>query len=87
MKRCVTTILILLAALIGTAGAADWYVNEGDSIQAAINSAVACDTIIVQDGTYQENVDVDKQLTIRSENGSASCIVNASDPCDHVFEM
>ena len=73
--------------LIGTAGAADWYVNEGDSIQAAVNNATDGDTIIVRDGTYQENVDVDKQLTIRSENGSASCIVNASNRCDHVFEI
>jgi len=34
------------------------------------------DTIIVRDGTYYENLEVDKQLTIKSENGSANCIVD-----------
>ena len=56
-------------------------------IQHAINNAIAGETICVKDGTYNENVDVNKQLTIRSENGSANCIVNASDSSDHVFDV
>jgi len=57
-------------------------------IQLAVNSASTGDTIIVRDGTYTENVDVNKlHLTIRSENGSTNCIVNAAGPDDHVFEV
>ncbi|NAT10896.1 hypothetical protein C4E22_05040, partial [ANME-1 cluster archaeon AG-394-G06] len=61
---------------------------SGTPIQAAINNATAGDTICVKDGTYNENVDVNvNNLIIKSENGSANCIVNASNPADHVFEV
>ncbi|MGB3458880.1 MAG: NosD domain-containing protein, partial [Halobacteriota archaeon] len=56
-------------------------------IQAAIDNATAGETICVKDGTYTENVDVDTQLTIRSENGAGSTTVNALYPNDHVFEV
>ena len=57
------------------------------TIQEAVNAASPGDTIIIRDDTYIENVNVDKQLTIRSENGSANCIVQAANPDDHVFEI
>ncbi len=57
------------------------------TIQAAVDNASAGGTIIVRDGTYTENVDVDKRLTIRSENGSDSTIVDAADSMDHVFDV
>ena len=59
------------------------------TIQAAIDDSDTSDSHIieVEDGTYNENVDVNKRLTIRSENGSASTIVNAEDSNDHVFEV
>ena len=56
-------------------------------IQHAIDNATTGNTICVKDGTYTENVDVNKRLTIRSENGSASTIVNASNSYDHVFNV
>jgi uncharacterized repeat protein (TIGR01451 family) len=56
-------------------------------IQDAIDNAGTGDTICVKAGTYTENVDVDKRLTIRSENGAASTTVNALYPNDHVFEV
>jgi parallel beta-helix repeat protein len=56
-------------------------------IQDAIDNATAGDTICVKDGTYTENVNVDTQLTIRSENGAGSTTVNALYPNDHVFEV
>jgi len=56
-------------------------------IQWAVDNATAGDTIIVRDGSYTENVDVNKRLTIRSENCSATCIVDAANPGDHVFEV
>ena len=57
---------------------AEVYVpDDYPTIQAAVDNATAGDTIIVRDGTYTENVRVNKQLTIRSENGPANCIVDA----------
>ena len=58
------------------------------TIQAAVNAASPGDTIIVRDGTYTENVDVNKDhLTIKSENGAEKTIVQAANPDDHVFEV
>ena len=54
-------------------------------IQEAVRNAAAGDTIIVRDGVYQENIDVDKPLTLRSENGSENCIVQAAYPYEDVF--
>jgi parallel beta-helix repeat protein len=59
----------------------------GTPIQAAIDNAIAGETICVKDGTYNENVDVGKQLTIRSENGYASTTVQVANSNDHVFDI
>jgi parallel beta-helix repeat protein len=58
------------------------------TIQAAVNASSSGDTIIVRDGTYLENVDVNKDhLTIHSQSGADSTIVRAANPDDHVFEI
>jgi parallel beta-helix repeat protein len=59
------------------------------TIQYAVyNTTVSAgDTIIVRNGTYTENVNVNKSLTIKSENGSDSTIVQAFSSSDHVFEV
>jgi len=59
--------------------------DDYPTIQEAVNNASIGNTIIVRDGTYTENVDVGKSLTIKSENGSDSTIVQAAYPGDHVF--
>jgi parallel beta-helix repeat protein len=57
-------------------------------IQSAVDNATSGDTICIKDGTYHENVDVvTSQLTIQSENGTANCVVNASNPSGHVFNV
>nr|CBH37570.1 hypothetical secreted protein, NosD and DUF11 family [uncultured archaeon] len=56
-------------------------------IQDAIDNAFDGYTIRVDDGIYNENVDVDKQLTICSEHGAAVTTVSASDPDDSVFDV
>lgn len=49
-----------------------------NTIQAAVNAAVAGDTIYVYPGTYTENVTVAKRLCIRSIAGAASTTVDAN---------
>jgi|LGVD01.1.fsa_nt_gb parallel beta-helix repeat protein len=65
----------------------DQFNPSSAPIQSAIDNATAGDTIFVKNGTYTENVDVDKSLTIRSENGPENCTVNAANPGDSVFEL
>jgi len=60
--------------------------DDYSTIQAAVDAALPDCTIVVRDGIYTESVDVNKPLTIRSENGSAGTIVQAS-AYDHVFEV
>jgi len=74
-----------------------WYVDDDLAdypnadfirIQDAVDAASAGDTIVVYPGTYIENVDVDKSnLTIKSQSGAGSTIVQAANSNDHVFEV
>ena len=95
---CVAEVLDWAYANIGytpsgpTASAMTWYVDDNGEadftrIQDAINTASVGDIIIVRDGTYIENVDVDNSLAIQSENGPASTIVQAANSSDHVFNV
>ncbi|MFZ2071867.1 MAG: NosD domain-containing protein [Halobacteriota archaeon] len=80
--------LLVLCAFVGTGSATTILVPSpgNETIQQAVNNSSSYDIIIVKDGIYIENIDVTKaNLTIRSENGSANCVVNASNPGDHVF--
>jgi parallel beta-helix repeat protein len=61
--------------------AATLYVGAGETyttIQSAINAANDSDTIIVRNGSYTENININKPLTIISENGSAVTTINGS---------
>jgi len=51
-------------------------------IRAAVNAAAAGETICVAAGDYNENVDVNKQLTLQ---GAGETTVTAVDSNDHVF--
>ena len=75
-------ILLFLFFSVGLASAKTWYVDDSRSanfttIQDAVNNASVMDTIIIRDGCYYENINVNKQLMIESENGSENCIVDA----------
>ncbi len=54
------------------------------TIQEAIDNALEGDKIIVREGTYNENVKVNKRLTLI---GEGEVIVQAENPDNHVFEI
>jgi len=68
-------ILLTLFFLASSCTAAIYVPDDYTTIQSAVDAASPGDTIIVSDGTYTGNINVDKSLTIRSENGPDSTIV------------
>lgn len=98
---CIVSAFLMALVAIGcaiavNAGASDSTVSSAviyvpddyATIQGAVNNAAAGDTIIVRDGTYPENVKVNKRLTIRSENGPANTIVESPEGVnDHVLTV
>ena len=82
--------LVILLTLgpgsIGYASAQTHYVYSEGSIQAAIDRADQGDTIFVYNGTYTENVDINKPITLQGE-GADVVNVEAADSEDHVFEV
>ena len=81
--------LILTIAIPVSVSAATLYVpDDYSTIQGAVDAASSGDTIIVKDGTYNENVVVSKDnLTIKSENGADFTTVKAQTWDDHVFTV
>jgi parallel beta-helix repeat protein len=83
-----TLIIVILLCTVSAVSAAELQVHEGESIQAAINMAKPGDTIFVHNGTYTENVVVNKSdILIRSANGSAVTIVESNRTDMHVFKI
>jgi len=78
---------LVLTAFASVSEAKTIYVpDDYEKIQWAVDNATAGDTIVVRDGTYVENIDINKpHLTIKSENGSANCVVKAANSNDPVF--
>ena len=78
--------LVFVAASTMAASATTIYVPDNyATIQEAVNASNDGDMIIVGDGTYTENIYVNKSLNIRSENGSAFTTIIAADSNSHVF--
>jgi len=76
----------LVFVSVGCASAATHYVCSGESIQTAVDNADAGDTIFVYNGSYTENVDVNKRLTMIGE-GADVVTVTAKFTNDTVFHV
>ncbi len=72
----------------------DTWTKAATSIQTAIDAASDNDDVTVGSsgvghgsGTYTENITVNKEVTIQSENGNSTTTIQASDSNSHVFEV
>jgi len=62
--------------------------HHWNTIQEGIDDAKEGDTIIVKQGTYNENIKIEKaNLIINSERGAEDTIVKPADPKEHIFEI
>jgi parallel beta-helix repeat protein len=83
-------LLCIIFSCTGTVLATEILVGEhlgNSTITAALANATNGDIIIVSDGTYNENIDVNKEVTIRSQNGSANTTIHAASTSNHVFHI
>lgn len=99
IKRKLITVFLLIFALnlttVGSGAAITIYVNNSTgpvanftSIQAAVNAAHPGDEIIVKPGTYVENINVTKNVTISSESGNPSdTIIRAARSSEDIFSI
>ncbi|WP_321431274.1 NosD domain-containing protein [uncultured Methanolobus sp.] len=71
-----------ISLIVDDSGGADYT-----TIQAAVNAAIDGQTILVYPGTYNENVNVNKQLNITSTGGAAVTYVIAANANDDVFDV
>lgn len=88
----ISSVLLLACFVSSASGVTTRYVDDDGGadfirIQDAVTNATAGDTIIVKNGTYTENIKVDKRLTVRSENGPDYTTVQAANSSDHVFTV
>ncbi len=86
-KLTILLITILIFAISsGIGSAAEFVVQPGSSIQAAVNSAHPGDTIIVKPGTYNENVGISiPNLIIKSESGNPEDTIIKANSNSRVF--
>jgi PGF-pre-PGF domain-containing protein len=62
---------LILMAGSGIGSAAEIIVHNGESIQAAVSNASEGDTILVEPGTYDEDIEISKSyVTVKSQSGN-----------------
>ncbi|WP_125671474.1 right-handed parallel beta-helix repeat-containing protein [Candidatus Methanodesulfokora washburnensis] len=64
-----------------------YYVYPEGSIQRVINRARPGSRVIVKEGTYTENIKVNKNVIIESESGPDKTVIQAKDPNIHIFDL
>ncbi len=74
-------LIFTLSSCVGTA--AEIHVQQGGSIQAAVNSAKSDDTIIVEPGTYTGNIDISRDYANNLNN--LVLMASSSNPGDTII--
>ena len=81
LKRHITLALALWFVFCGTVSAVELHVGSGQTystIRGAVDVAGDGEVIIVHAGSYTENVDVNKRLTLEGEGADAVTVTAAS---------
>jgi hypothetical protein len=81
IDRSTVALILVISPVSQPASARTWYVTadgNGDAptIQAAIDSADTDDTVLVGYGTYFENLELSKSLTLRSVSGPETTVID-----------
>ena len=61
------------------------YVDDGESIQDSIDEATNGDTIQINSSTYEENIDINKAITITAENKENTVIIGKNSNEDTII--
>lgn len=70
--------ILIIFMISGPAISAIITVNPGESIQAAIDKASSGDIIKINSGTYKENIDINKRLTLQGiDNGNGKPTISS----------
>jgi hypothetical protein len=78
-NRTIRLLILLVAAWPGAVGATTYYVNSGQSIQAAIDGASNGDQIEVRPATYTEGINfLGKAIRLYSRDGAATTIISGT---------
>jgi len=82
----ILAVLLSLQAITCSASAKTIYVEPGNSIQKAVDSSHAGDTIIVKPGTYSGDIDISTaNITIMSSS-PYKAIIKAKDNAFNIYE-
>jgi len=78
MKKALVIILAVLLGMpfIASVESKDIYVNEGESIQDAIDSAMPGDVIHINRGVYRENIIINKEISIIGDDATIDGMQN-----------
>ncbi|ABE51248.1 right-handed parallel beta-helix repeat-containing protein [Methanococcoides burtonii] len=93
LRICIVITFVILMMTAGTVTANSIIVGAGDeanyaTIQKAVDNANEGDVILVQPGSYMENIDISKSLTLMSQSGNPEdTIVEAANNQDHVIHV
>jgi len=85
----IVTGFVILAPTPGMA-ASELHVGSGQpytTIQAAVDAATAGDTVVVHPGTYNEQIVVNKQLTLQSSDNAEVTIIDGGQGTANQFQL